>query len=62
MLLSSCPSPFSGFFDEDEQTQELRDPTQEEINDLVSRTILFYEDLFLQEYGGHFLEFELQGT
>ena len=48
----------TGFFDEFERTQDLREPSQEEVNGLVRRTTDFYEDLFLMEFGGNFLEFQ----
>ena len=43
------------------QTQALREPTEVEINNLVGRTVDFYEGLFLQEYGEGFREVQLLG-
>ena len=48
-----------GFFTDDQAFNYLREPTDFEIEGLVSRTTAFYEDLFVRAYGAAFEKFQL---
>ena len=50
-----------GFFSGEAATQPLREPTQEEIDGLIARSVDFYTELFTREYGEDFNMFEMEG-